>query len=240
MSVMVPHQSLIYPVRDGISAYRPSGGGGGWSAGNTLLFDGINDYVVLGSKITLTGDFTISVWFFPVSHARTLISDDDSTNEYFFLTSATRFEIRLLGGAQLFDFAAGTMSLDNWHHLMFTRSGNSGSAYVDGGSAVTKLLGSSVTITLDLIATFNDQSLFWDGRIDDFYVWDGVVGTAQNAIDLYNGGTPVDPESVIPAATYKYLFNESTGTDLPDTGSSANNGTLINFADPDANWVSRL
>ena len=60
---------------------------------------------------------------------------------------------------------------------------------------------------------------------------------------LFSGhsGTPVDPESVIANADYKYLFNQSEGTNLPDTGASENNGTLTNdFADPDSNWVSRL
>ena len=232
MSSLLHKPPILHGLTPPFSQGSPSAGDG-WETGNTLIFDGINDNVII-PEIN-SGDFTLSVWYNAVAYDSMLIGDINAGDHYIWIGDATRY------GADYgaFKSFAVAIALNVWNHLLAVRVGANMSIYHNGGSAILQNPGAD-PMNFNRIGRFNGAGSFFDGKMDDLYLWEDIVGTEANAVSLYNGGSPVDPESVIPNADYKYLFNESSGTNLPDTGASENNGTLTNFADPDANWVSRL
>jgi len=232
MSSLLHKPPILHGLIPSFSQGSPSAGDG-WTAGNTLIFDGLNDSIDLASAIPLAGDFTLSMWFNTTTAAQIFLSAAIA-NKYIAIESATVVTV-FLGSYKTYTVPA----MSGWNHLFIVRDGVTTTVYLNGVDEGGQAAGTN-NADFDRIGRFHDNTFYMDGKMDDLYIWDSVIGTLQNSVDIYNGGTPVDPESVIADATYKYLFNESTGTNLPDTGAGANNGTLTNFADPDANWVSRL
>jgi len=208
-----------------------------WSAGNALEFDGVNDWVGLDSRITLSGDLTGSIWFFLDAFNTMVLSDQVAADRYVYIPNTTTIQFSV---SSTLNYSFPAMSTGVWYHLMFTRSGTDIRMYVNGVESTTGVFSPALAdMYFHNIGKFNTDILYTNGKIDDFYLWDGVVGTLGNAASLYNGGVPVDPESVIAAADYKYRFNSSSGIIAVDDGPNSNDGTLTNFADPDNNWVSR-
>jgi len=215
---------------------------GDWEAGNALLFDGVNDLISLDNSLDLN-NFTFSCWFNSsdaFAAAGFLFSKEGAAGNqnYLGFGGATVVQLKIDGVTH--NFTVPVMAVDTWYHLMVTRSSTSAKVYLNGVESTTgTIVVSSAVMPIKRFGAFQTDILTWGGKLDDYYFWD-VIGSLEDSVSLYNGGIPVDPESVIPDATYKYLFNESEGINLPDTGASENNGTLTNFADPDSNWVSRL
>lgn len=222
---------------------RVLGAGGGWEAGNALTFDGTNDLVSLLTDITLTGDFTLSVWLNMATFGDAVVGNADD-NQSFLLNSGniTTMGLTIAGANDNFTWAEDAKPLDTWVHLLLVRGATSlqGRMWIDGVAAENnpRTISGNDWVLNEIGAIVS--AVTYNGIMDDLYIWDGVIGDGDDATALYNLGVPVDPESVILDATYKYRFNQSEGTNLPDLGASENNGTLVNFADPDSNWVSRL
>lgn len=219
---------------------RINGGGASpWTAGNALRYDGDNDQVALASEITFAADFTFSCWVNLVNVSSIVMGRQASGFYALFINTTTRMNVQLANNG-VFDFAEAIV-LGNWFHHMTARSGTNTRVYRNGVQATT---GSAFTgageVAFDLFGTRSVLDLYFDGDMDDCYFWDGVVGSDQDAIDLYNAGVPLDPETVIADADYKYRFNSESGIVLVDSGENENDGELENFADPDSNWISRL
>jgi hypothetical protein len=80
----------------------------------------------------------------------------------------------------------GTYTVGQWHHMLLSFSGNSFTAYKDGVAytGLTNLTGSgSAYLTLGG-ATDATGNTFFNGSIDEFYVWNKSM-TAKEAADIY-------------------------------------------------------
>lgn len=210
-------------------------GGGGWETGNVLLFDGVNDWVDLPVNIALTGDFTFSFW---ARGDLGIYFRDGAGNAYHVRKFDTTL-LRLRVNGSNFGYSTNQSDSDTWYHIMVTRSGNDGRVYRDGVITVqgAQDIGST---TWNIKEIGSSTTLVLDSRLEDLYIWDGVVGSVANALSIFNGGTPVDPESVIADADYKYRFNsEGDSIVATDSGENENNGTLTDFPESGM-WLSRL
>ena len=205
---------------------------------NALDFDGVNDFVSLGSTISFTGDFT---WVVYVNH-------DVSTNQNLLAGSTSGHLLQIRGNSTIrVNFGGSAANKDfiipsfpwsnGWHQIVITRSGTTGRVHVDGVESPTGPLSvSDGTHELKVIGASHSFSGDWDGKIDELYTWDGVVATGANATTIYDSGNALDPESVLGIATNAWRFNNTSGTILTALRGGVN-GNLNNFIDPDSAWI---
>jgi len=104
------------------------------------------------------------------------------------------------------------LSLNTWHHIVFTYNGASLNLYLDGA------LVNSVSSTLPLntagnsgisIGESNQANGYWlptDGKIDDIAIWNRAL-TSCEIVALYNGQNPTQPTT---ACYETATFNNAT------------------------------
>jgi hypothetical protein len=160
----------------------------------SMSFDGSNDYINIDTSQTLapnTGDFTFSGWFYrenliysgnPVYFEKgaaypsngILVRDSGATGliEVFY---------NGFGGIQFSNLTSYNTS-NAWHHiaLVYSESGNTLTAYVDGNSeqksATTTL---NVTDSIFIIGKRQNNNDYWKGKIDEFAIWNTALTSTQ-------------------------------------------------------------
>jgi len=160
-----------------------------------LTVAGVNDYITL-DKRALDGrnKFSISLWYkTPKTGNQSIISgsNPNSFNELImWFTSNTRFSPFLHEGTK--SITTGTIGDDEWHHLVWTRSGSTNLFYRDGvlqpGSAAL----SSQTLDISSLILGQEQdnlgggfasSQAVEGLVDELLIYDRVIsGTEVNEI----------------------------------------------------------
>ena len=188
----------------------------------SLAFDGVDDYVDLGS-IALGTVHTVSVW-----HKLGSLS----SNPYIF-GSTYGYALNLYGvGKTMYyrpDSGGGVLMSytfeEGWHHYAISRDDRDVSFYVDGvkvGS--TQTLAGNVAFTLKYFMSYNTV-YFGNGETDEVAVWDSALSAAQ-ILAIYNGGTP---ESLAPYSPVSWW---RMGDGPLDDGNVAGNGLIGDQVNP--------
>jgi hypothetical protein len=203
--------------------------------GNAFSFDGVNDYVELPtSSLRMTGDFTISCWFYmntqSTYHAlvENLYSTDFS-NRYgwalYYQGGKIRFATYNLSTA--ITQGSTTIATGQWYHLVVTKKVlGTPKIYING------VLESSTVAygTNTLHPAYNTNNIprfgvdvdsgvwggYLNGRLDSVNVWDRELSTNEISL-LYNTGNGTQYSSGVFGLTQSSL--DSYGT---------NHGTLTN------------
>jgi hypothetical protein len=198
-----------------------------------MVFDGSDDCVDCGaSPRALVGSssaFSVSAW----------INMDDDTNEYIcgaMESSAERFYFRVQDasgtgylrwgyGDTASTDTDGVISLNEWHHVVWTYDTTNAKIYIDGVlKNTTAVSGKTITNTDNLYigALNNNGSVanYLDGLINEAAIWD-VALDADAVTALYNSGTPLDVTE--------------------DSGNYDNSGDLQGYwrNDNDTTWTDR-
>ncbi len=168
--------------------------------GGALDFDGVDDYVNIGSVTSLNNvrPISISAWIYPRSHgegdAGRIISKHDATGRWSFhfnTTGRLRFHKDFSGASELNRIAAGgTIAVNDWQHVVVTWDGSSNAAnvhiYRNGGET-----GYSTTISginppdddsasiLRIGAWGAPGNNVFDGLIDDVRIYNRVLNPAE-------------------------------------------------------------
>ncbi len=198
-------------------------------------FDGIDDYIDLGSGLDIFGsDFTISLWAKwgnQTSNSNGLINFAANTNKAVItLGFSTQYGKISFGTGNsstvgiLYDCGSGYDD-DAWHHIMCTLEGTTRTVYVDGVD-----ISSSGSVSSIGVGSNNDignraRSRYFVGNIDDVSIFDSVIPIG----DLWDGSG--EPTTLPSGAVAHYKMGEeatfSTNWTVPDqvgtnTGTSAN------------------
>ncbi|WP_258100002.1 LamG-like jellyroll fold domain-containing protein [Marinoscillum pacificum] len=208
------------------------------SSFNTALdFDGINNYVVSGSNLGITGGnpITLEFWYkngtnSGITHPVTLGAQSPSSGFGFFLTDN---DLYFYGESD--DYNTGYSFADNdWHHLAVTYDATVVRTYVDGLETPTSGIAKTLTIGDGpiYIGSKMDLSSFIQGSIDEVRIWNKAH--TQSQIDaLKEQQLRGDEYGLI---TY-YAFEDGIGSSvLTDLSTNANDGTLNNM-EPSSDWV---
>lgn len=193
-----------------------------------LSATGIDDYIVLDSgSLNNRSSFSISLWYkTPKTGPQSLISGARTSqfNELiFWFTSNTRFSPWLKGGTQ--NITTSDISDDEWHHLVWTRSGSSNEFYRDGvlQSGSVSLSSDVLNITSLILGQEQDShggsfdtSQAVEGLIDELLIFDEKLSQSEiNSIFInqtnglsYAGDAVVCPEP--PVAFLDMRFDESS------------------------------
>ena len=187
---------------------------------NALNFDGVDDYVDLGTPAELNfgvSDFTIETWI-NVPAATDLTDSPVIAMKGDAGASANGFDIsvdptglvivRISDGVLLTSVSSVDITVNDgtWHHVAFTREGDSGSLYIDGLLITSELISTlDITTTDDfLIGSRNSTAGFFAGSMDEFKIWNAAL-TIEEIRSHIN--VELDPMAVGNLVSY-YRFNE--------------------------------
>ncbi len=212
--------------------------------GTALNFNGTSNYGIISSNINSTLDgasqFTIESWVFArtLADLKTIFSKSTSANACIAiqLSSASSvgnddFLISVCNGASSYGTTnTNIISVNKWNHIAVIYNG-SGAAnadklklYVNGVQQTLTFTGTIPSVTASgataYLGSTGGTSLFWDGKIDEFRIWN----TARTESQIRE---TMDKE--IPATTglkAYYLMSEGLGTSLNDYSGNGNNVTL--------------
>jgi len=202
----------------------------------SLDFDGVDDYVQSSSSLSLSGNFTASVWIKPTAF-------DASWNMIFaFEASGGDSFIAIRGSGGILSYSDGTfniqtassfISLNVWQNIVVKRDGTTISFY----NNTTKVTSSNASTGKDntgvlSIGRWTGSSGFkFEGFIDETAIWDSALTDSQ-ITDIYNSGTPNDLTSLSPLLWYRNGDGDTYPT-LSNNGSGSNNGTMTNMVSGD-------
>ncbi len=213
--------------------------------GNALNFDGTNDYVAVPFATTSLTSFTIETWINPATIPESGLAAILNTNTWDATNGGIHFQfedgfvelaVYELGGG--WPAMSTKLATNKWQHIAAVYDGAGGTVkfYLNGvlDNTVSKTL-PATKISAAEIGAYT-SSRYFNGKLDEFRVWNLVRSQAQIQADMDNS---------ISASTSGlmgyYNFNEGTtgSTMLPDLTSNGNNGTLTNFAltGSTSNWV---
>ena len=206
----------------------------------SLNFDDSDDYAALGSAITYSGGFTISLWVkidedtFDDSGYNVITGGTDS---YLSIYNLNRLRIKTPDGLTFlgtFDNSA-TMAYDTWHHLVVARDGlDNCRVYLDG--TLVKSASRDGNFVVDKIGKYG-SSAFYGGNFDEIGIWDDTL-SGREVTALYNSGKTID--LTVAKGDYNSQGDldhwwrmgdgteSGTGTTVYDMSSNSNNLTLTN------------
>ncbi|MBN8704249.1 MAG: fibronectin type III domain-containing protein [Bacteroidetes bacterium] len=194
-------------------------------ASRALTFDGTDDYVNLGNanELNITEDLTLEAWIYAddYNQAGRIISKWGISSGY---------EIDLYLGNIRFNlnqFVIMQTSITGyngtWVHVAATKSGNTGTLYINGVSVGSGFAQSTITtspnnLLIGRMANLATNS--FNGTIDEVRIWN-VARTASEIFDHYN--TPlVGTESGLVGLWH---LDEGTGTTAYDSTPNGNDGS---------------
>ncbi|TXH00473.1 MAG: LamG domain-containing protein [Candidatus Moraniibacteriota bacterium] len=187
----------------GTTAYDRSGAGNNGTltngptatqgkVGQALSFDGSNDYVNLGtgSSIRYTTTGSLAVWVKTSCTGICVIIGGNSDTELgynLFLDSGT-LKYRQDKYSEMSTPWTGVYNDGNWHFIVVSKSGSSGTLYVDNVSKATSSgLGGSWGANPIYIGNEYNRSYYFSGSIDELRIYNTALTVAQVAA-LYNQG----------------------------------------------------
>jgi len=193
----------------------PTDGTGAWYNGRTgkygasLNFDGVDDYVQLGTApyFNSNNPFTLSAWVYSSSYPSSIASIVGTAVQaspwdgiWFYLDHGKPyFILQSANGASSWAYSSAALSAGNWHHVVATYDGSGSSdgmnLYVDGvAPAITKsrmVLGTITQYNWVIGADSTHTADFFNGQIDDVKIFNYAL-TSQQVANLYNASSAVN------------------------------------------------
>jgi len=213
----------------------------------SLSFDGVSDYVnvnAVANEMSSVTDWAVSFWVNP-----NLNSFPEAEGDAVGVNTSSGGNIVLVGMKKIggfptiYDGASSDteivgstgVSSSSWNHIVYSRSGSTGSLYLNGVSQGTHIpnytFSSSDKWTLggeyDNTTITNEYA----GFLDEVAVWNDDL-TAEEITALYNSGMPLDASSNSGNYTSSgnvqgyWRFAENSGTTTYDLSGDGNHGTI--------------
>lgn len=206
-----------------------------FSFGNALQSDGINDYVNF-SRVTFTTG-TISFWFkTDEAVGAFLMSSSTSAQSYINVrTDINLFTIRVGGVFPTFSFTE--INTGEWYHCMVSYGVTETNVYLNGVASSDNPRTLNGTNNFDYFFRLWSTSNYYKATLDEVAMWSGVIGTQQNALDLYNNGNGALASSVIPSPIAYWRMNGESGDTTAIDEQGNYDGTLNNF-DTSTCWIA--
>jgi Concanavalin A-like lectin/glucanases superfamily len=169
-----------------------------FSPNQSLIFDGVNDFVNVPASTSLvanTGSF--SVWFKAASSQFTnarIVEIGNTTNRIgIFINAGKLYLYPLRSGAGFWNVPTSENFNDNlWHHAVGTWSSTNAYLYIDGALKLTFTGNALLTLPspspLFIGQYVGGGSYYFKGRIDDVRIYDDVLTPAEITY-LFSGGT---------------------------------------------------
>jgi len=214
---------------------------------NALSFDGIDDYVDLGSVYFKPTDaLSLELWLFcdwASSNGVVIGNTEASGYAITFENNKLRLYICTETGYQILDDDPSQLTA-GWHHIAATFDGQYIKFYIDGEEKNSKELNGKHSIkyletTKTLIGAESNSigdptpGWFFNGTMCQLRIWDIARTKVQIKENMHRSLYPKNENSLLAC----YTFNQTTETTLIDSSSYNRHGILKNM-DPLTDWVS--
>lgn len=223
----------------------------------STLLDGLNDFVTFGDNHNYENNvaFTFSAWVKPLNFApgsnqclwAKASNDPNVFGRIFQFKTGGQMIIQTRASSQLRTYTTpSAVSAGVWTHICITDAGaqNQSGMRVYFNAAV-EATPSSGALTNTLIVSEDSQigrrntAIPFGGKVDEVTWW-GVALSASEVTELYNSGSPDDPNNHSQAANLQHWYKMGDGSTFPtinDEEGSAD-GTCTNMVDAATNFVS--
>jgi hypothetical protein len=162
-------------------------------AGGVISFDGGDDFIEVPSISSISGDFTVGVWFYttatPNAYYKRLV-DFDFRNGFWLGRNANTYTWG--GGIKEGSLPYGIylpFTNGEWHYLVSIRSGSTHILYGDG---ITSTISNTVTSgdlssagKILIAREYNDNTSFFNGNIAHVHIYNRAL-SAQEVLQNYN------------------------------------------------------
>ena len=221
----------------------PAGGGSFFSNTKSILLDGVDDYVDLGSSSTVAdgGQFSFSFWIkggtAPTSGYPYLFSADYYNQHTLWLVRGNDIRwVNVNNGHKI--VAVGVLD-NSWHHVLIIWNPDGANStircFVDGANEVNVSTdyrygtGGIYKGALQYIGNRGGGSYNgFIGNLDEFAIWDD--DQSANVSAIFNSGQVHDLNALSsPPVNWYRMGDGDTAPTLTDNGSGGNNGTMTNF-----------
>ena len=187
-----------------------------WSTGKIgtgMYFDGINDYIDAGndSSLSLSGDFSIEMWFKTTVPDIGLISKSDGGDNYFIMVSGYRGLYFDYGTSYVDIWDMVDIADGQWHHVVATVKDTTGIIYVDGTFIKSNTGGTRLTNSAPMVIGWGGPTwgYFFEGTIDEVKIYNHTL-SSEEVKEHY--------ESKIFSGYFDiYLENGTVGVEVNDT-----------------------
>ena len=222
----------------------------------SLDFDGVDDYLTMGSQsaLTITGDITVSVWVNIDSFVDNssiieyaLPSENEADNFLYRITLESSggigndIKIGHEYGAGSNEFATidTNLSTGSWYHLAAVRdtTAKTWTLYVNGSAKPVFTYTNQATGGTSSVLNIarGGSATYFNGKIDEISIFNSVK-SASDITAIYNSGKPNDLSGESGLVGY-WRNGDPTGTGafptIIDQSSNSNNGTMTNMASSD-------
>jgi len=202
-----------------------------YDLGNALNLGNFPTMKVLSNSGSSTEQHTISFWIKPKIVSAllpgTVLAKQNVTNRYLYVREGY---VRQKWGTGVVQHTTPIMIAQNKYHIFLTRDFTNYRLWFNGVESISGTVqGVSSRDGYNMFGA-NNNSEYLDAEIDDLYYLKGVVGTEQNAQDIYNNGFGADPSIVMGSnGFYFFDFNTETGNQTPINKGSAGGITAVDF-----------
>ena len=199
--------------------------------GQALKFDGVNDFVDLGTDAafaTGTSSFTVETWVkAATTGARQAIfgsGSGDATNNgaYLFIDAngKLKFDLAFVPGPT----STATVADGLWHHVAVSNTAGTVQLYVDGiASGGAQAMSPNISTGVATIGTdpSNHSANMLNGSLSDLRFWDTARTAAEITDNFQQTLTGSETGLVV-----NYTMDEVVGGQIIDNAGTAQNGTL--------------
>ncbi|HRZ41905.1 MAG TPA: T9SS type A sorting domain-containing protein [Bacteroidales bacterium] len=222
----------------------------GQTPGNSLHFDGTNDYVTASLPSVFvspaSNDFTVEAWIKPQgsAFARVLFAQA-STTSFFSLTLSASRQVYFYMNNTVGLVSSTSLTLGQWSHVACTWKASTSEAkiYINGALQTATSGGSSSIGTSNIMAigSRTDGNQYFNGELDELRIWNVARNQCEITLSM-NAEYTVAQTNLV--ACYKFNQGVAGGTNTTVTTlndlTTSYNGTLINFAlsGTSSNWLA--
>ena len=174
---------------------------------NAYLFSDLDQSMITinpSESLFISGDITLSAWFYPTDTTVGYIVDRDEcgfNDDWGLQWKDGQVKLRTQNNEN--DIVSGVLDINNWYHVLVTRSIESGLFTMYINSQITsQVSGFNYSFTnTNLPIRIGDQSCTspepnFDGKIDDIAIWNRIL-TNEEIVSLYNNFQNENNNSVI-------------------------------------------
>lgn len=206
----------------------------------SILFDGSNDYLDIGSMSALASasSFSVSFWFKnngnssgnafggwgSSSHNNIGCNPNYSANTFYFVVRAGS-AVGALAVSSLTTYAPS----NTWNHFVCTFDGGDRKIFINGTQRAsdTGVAPSTTSSSAgDNVAIGLRETYYAKGRIDEVALYSSALSQSE-VTDIYNSGKPNDRSSDSDLLGY-WRMEEGSGTTVADSSGNGNTATLTN------------
>ena len=220
-----------------VQAFQPFPGATTWSGsvlGGSGYFDGSGDYLngPNSGQFAPTGDFTISMWFYPTSFAASYYvlagSWNTGTSDEWLIQYDNTGGIRFLTTTDSTFSAAGVVKLNQWQFLTVSRSGSTVTGYINGTSFRSYTLTGTVGSATKTVYIGAQQGTTWPyvGWISDYRL---VSGSAQSATPPTSPATAISGTNTLLNFTNAGIFDSAMMNNLETVGNAQVSTSVVKY-----------